>query len=60
MEFDENADDRLEPISSAACRELLGEEAESRTDQGIAMIRRHAETMPHMVVDMYQKDCPIP
>ena len=36
MEFVEHADDRPEPISIARCRELLGEEAESMTDQEIA------------------------
>ena len=45
MEFVERAEDRPEPISIARCRELLGEEAESLTDQEVALIRRHAETM---------------
>jgi hypothetical protein len=35
-----------EPISIARGRELLGEEAESMTDQEVALIRRQAETMP--------------
>jgi hypothetical protein len=45
MEFVEPSDDRPEPISIARCRELLGEEAESTTDEEIALIRRRAETM---------------
>ena len=45
MEFVERADHRPEQISIARCRELLGDEAESMTDQEIALIRRHAETM---------------
>ena len=57
MEFVERADDRPEPISIARCRELLGEEAESMTDQEIALIRRHAETMACIVVEMYQEQC---
>ena len=36
MEFVERADDSPEPISIARCRELLGEEAESMTDQEVA------------------------
>ena len=36
MEFVERVDDRPEPISIASCRELLGEEAESMTDQEVA------------------------
>ncbi len=57
MEFVEDADDRPEPISIAHCRELLGEEAESMTDQDVALIRRHAETMACIVVEMYQERC---
>jgi hypothetical protein len=60
MEFFEHTDDRPEPISIARCRELLGEEAESMTDQEVALIRQHAETMACIVVDMYQEGCWIP
>ncbi len=59
MEFVELTDDGPEPISIARCRELLGEEAESMTDQEVALIRRHAETMACIVVEMYQKGCRI-
>ncbi len=55
MEFVERAEDIPEPISIARCRELLGEEAESMTDQEVALIRRHAETMACIVVEMYQR-----
>ena len=41
MKFGEYADGRPEPISIERCRELLGEEAESMTDQEVALIRRH-------------------
>jgi hypothetical protein len=56
MEFVERADDMPEPISIARCRELLGDQAESMTDQEIALIRRHAETMAYMVVEIYLED----
>ena len=59
MEFVERAEDIQEPISIARCRKLLGEEAESMTDQEVALIRRHAETMAHIVVEMYQEGCRI-
>ena len=36
---------------------MLGEDAESLTDQDIEDIRRHAETMAHIVVEMYQEQC---
>jgi hypothetical protein len=39
---------------------LLGEEAESMTDQEVALIRRHAETMAWIVVETYQEGCQIP
>jgi hypothetical protein len=59
MEFVELSDDGPEPISIARCRELLGEEAESMTDHEVALIRRHAETMACIVVEIYQAGCPI-
>ena len=55
MEFFEHTDDGPEPISIARCRELLGEEAESMTDQEIASSRRHAETIACIVVEIYQE-----
>ena len=60
MEFVERAEEIPEPISIARCRELLGEEAESLTDQEVALIRRHAENMASIVVEMYQEGCRIP
>lgn len=53
MEFANRADARVEPIPLGRCRELLGEEAEALTDEEVALIRRHAETMAYMVVEMY-------
>jgi hypothetical protein len=38
---------------------LLGEEAESMSDQEVEWIRRHAETMAYIVVEMYQEGCRI-
>jgi hypothetical protein len=49
------ADDRPEPISITRCRELLGEEEDSMTDQEVELIRRHAETMACIVVEIYQR-----
>ena len=60
MEYVEQADPRPEPISIARCRELLGEDAESMTDQDIEDIRRHAEMMACIVVEMHQEGCRIP
>lgn len=60
MEYVEQAEPRPEPISIARCRELLGEEAESMTDQEVALIRRHAETMAWILVEMHSDDCQLP
>jgi type IV secretory pathway ATPase VirB11/archaellum biosynthesis ATPase len=57
MEYVEQADPKPEPISIARCRELLGEDAELMSDQDIEDIRRHAETMGWIVVEMYQERC---
>jgi hypothetical protein len=57
MECVEHTDPRPEPISIARCRELLGEDAESMTDQDIEDVRRHAETMACIVVQIYQEQC---
>ena len=60
MEYVEHAEPRPEPISIARCRELLGEDAESMTDRDIEDVRRHAETMARLVVEMYQEHCRFP
>ena len=60
MEFIERTDGRAQPISITRCRELLGEEADSMTDQEIALIRRHAETMAWILVEMYADACQFP
>jgi hypothetical protein len=57
MEFVERADDIQEPIPIARCRELLGEDAESMTDQDIEDIHQHAETIACIVVEIYQEQC---
>ena len=57
MEYVERADPKPEPISIARCRELLGEDAESMTDQEVEEIRQHAETLACIVVEMYQEQC---
>ena len=55
MEFVDRADARPEPIPLARCRELLGEEAEALTDEEVTQIRRHAETMAQIAVEMHLK-----
>jgi hypothetical protein len=57
MEYVEHAESRPQPISIARCRELLGKDAESMTDQDLEDIRRHAETMAYIVLETYQEHC---
>ena len=57
MDLLHRAEQEAEPISIARCRELLGEDAESMTDQDIEDIRRRAEMMACIVVEMYQEQC---
>ena len=60
MDFVDREDDRPEPISIVRCRELLGDEADTLTDEGIELIRRHAETMAQIVVQMFVESRRIP
>jgi hypothetical protein len=60
MDFVHREDDRPEPISITQCRELLGDEADTLTDEDIELIRRHAETMAQVVVQMYVESRRIP
>jgi hypothetical protein len=49
-----------EPISIARCRELLGDEAATLTDHDVELIRRHAETMAQVVIEMFVESRRIP
>jgi len=60
MDFGDRVDDRPEPISNARCRELLGDEADTLTDEDIELIRQHAETMAQIVVQMSVESRRIP
>jgi len=59
MDFADRGDDRPERISIARCRELLGDEADTLTDHDVELIRRYAETMACVVIEMYQEGCRI-
>jgi hypothetical protein len=60
MDYVKHPDPKPEPIPIARCRELLGEDAEFMTDQDIEDIRRHAETMACIVVEIYQEHSRFP
>jgi len=42
-----------EQISIARCREILGDEATGLSDDEVDQIRRHAEAMAHVIIDVY-------
>lgn len=46
--------------SDARCRELLGHEADTLTDQDSELIRRHADTAAQVVVEMFVESRRIP
>jgi hypothetical protein len=51
--MDHEPDEIHEPTSIARCRELLGEDAEGLTDREVDQIRRHADALAHVIVELY-------
>src|SRR4029450_2056584 len=54
------AEQAREPISVARCRELLGDEADTLSDQEVLIVARHAESLAHGVIDLVLADGPSP
>ena len=51
-----DADENSRELASIArCRELLGEDAEAMSDRDIDFVRRHAEAMAHVLVELFLK-----
>lgn len=40
-------------MSIARCRELLGPDATGLSDEEVEALRRHAETMAHILIEIY-------
>ena len=53
MEQAHDADVGSDAITIARCRELLGDEAEDLTDHEVDLIRQHASTMAHIIVEIF-------
>jgi hypothetical protein len=51
MEHDHDV--HSEPISITRCRELLGPDASDLSDVEVDQIRRHADVMAHLVVEIF-------
>ena len=50
MDVPDRADQEQEPISIARCRELLGDDAETMSDEEVVAVARHAETLAHILI----------
>lgn len=52
--------DRGEPepesISVARCRELLGDDADTMSDDEVLAVARHAESLAHVVIELASQD----
>ena len=50
MDVTDRADQESEPISIVRCRELLGDDAETMSDEEVVAVARHAETLAHILI----------
>jgi hypothetical protein len=46
-------DEIHEPMSIARCREILGRDADGLSDVAVDQIRRHADAMAHVIVEIF-------
>jgi hypothetical protein len=51
--MDQRDDDIADASTIARCRELLGDEADGFSDEEIDRIRRHADAVAHVIVEMF-------
>jgi len=51
--MDDEHDVTSEPTSIARCRELLGEEADGLSDRDVDQMRRHADALAHVIIDLF-------
>jgi hypothetical protein len=52
MDVPDRAEQEREPISVARCRELLGDEADTLSDEEVLVVARHAEALAHIMIDL--------
>ncbi|OFW16863.1 MAG: hypothetical protein A3F70_03125 [Acidobacteria bacterium RIFCSPLOWO2_12_FULL_67_14] len=53
MEHAHDVDVGSDAISIERCRELLGDEADGLSDHEVDLIRRHADAMAQIIVEMF-------
>ena len=56
MDVPDRAEQEPEPISVARCRELLGDDADTLSDEEVLVVARHAESLAHVVIDLALQD----
>jgi hypothetical protein len=56
MDVPDHAEQGPELISVARCRELLGNEADTLSDEEVRIVARHAESLAHVVIDLALQD----
>ena len=53
MENRNLADDAIDPLSIERWRGLLADEAEDLSDDDVDRVRRHADALAHVIVDVF-------
>ena len=56
MDVPDRAEQEPEPISVARCRELLGDDADTMSDEEVLAVARHAESLAHVVIELALQD----
>ncbi len=56
MDVPDRAEQEPEATVVARCRELLGDDANTMTDDEVLAVARHAETLAHVMIDLALQD----
>ncbi len=56
MDVPDRTERKPEPISVERCRELLGGDADTLSDEDVLAVARHAEALAHVVIALAVQD----
>ena len=56
MDVPDSAEQEPESISVARCRELLGDDADTMSDEDVRAVARQAESLAHVVIELASQD----
>lgn len=56
MDLPDRAEQEPEAGAVARCRELLGDDANTLTDDEVLSVARHAEALAHIMIDLALQD----